>query len=316
MAANWTRFINDFSSFLQSRSSSGPEETGTKLAEFYLDAISTSQAAPLGNKFNTALTSSILKPVFAKAFQDFFDKPGKTFDQKLKDPKFKPSEDQFPSTPSTSENPFEKEFKQYLREKKITKFTFFELDPPNSEYVLETSSDPAKLNTLYSNRGGDKKRSEKESLYKKEKEIYNALLDGYVKFLEEESKKEDLKNSGEEKDPYDDMAKAIVAFWLGSGPLVFNSTPPVLPSTEPVPGTFVIVFPGNPKNLADGIRRAFNLGIQPQFNSQTDPEGDKSAKAISTALAITFAKHLLTLKFIYNGTTSGTPTIGLVPFVF
>lgn len=312
MAANWTRFINDFSSFLQSRSSSGPEETGSKLAQFYLDAISTSQAAPMGNSFNFALTSSTLSPIFSKAFRDFFEKPGLTFEEKLKDPKYKPSEDQFPSTPSLSENSFEKEFKQYLREKKITKFTFFELDPPNSEYVLETSSDPNKLNDLFSKRGSGT-RSAKEAVYKLEKEAYNSLLQKYSKTIEEESKKEDLKNQGE-KDPYDDMAKAIVAFWLGSGPLVFNSLPAVLPSTEPVPGTFVIVFPGNPKTLSEGIRRAFNLGIQPEFGQ--DPDGSKTSKAISTALAIAFAKHLLTLKFIYNGTTLGTPTLGLVPFVF
>ena len=314
MAANWTRFINDFSSFLQSKSSSGPEETGLKLAQFYLDAISTSQAAPMGNSFNFALTSSTLSPIFSKAFRDFFKNPGLTFEEKLKDPKFKPSEDQFPSSPSLSENQFEKDFKQYLRNERKIKFVFFELDSPNSEYVLEISSDPSKLNDLFSKRGKGP-RSAKEALYKLEKEIYNSLIQDYTKIIEEESKKEDLKNK-EEKDPYDDMAKAIVAFWLGSGPLVFNSLPPVLPSTEPVPGTFVIVFPGNPKTLADGIRKAFNLGIQPQFNSKTDPQGDKSAKAISTALAITFAKHLLTLKFIYNGTTIGTPTIGLVPFVF
>ena len=312
MAANWTRFINDFSSFLQSRSSSGPEETGSKLAQFYLDAISTSQAAPMGNSFNSALTSSTLSPIFSKAFRDFFEKPGLTFKEKLKDPKYKPSEDQFPSSPSLSENQFEKDFKQYLRNKRKIKFVFFELDSPNSEYVLETSSDQNKLNDLFSKRGSGT-RPVKEAAYKLEKEVYNSLLQEYIKTIEEESKKEDLKNK-EEKDPYDDMAKAIVAFWLGSGPLVFSSLPAVLPSTEPVPGTFSIVFPGNPKTLADGIRRAFNLGIQPEFGQ--DPDGSKTSKAISTALAITFAKHLLTLKFIYNGTTSGTPTLGLVPFVF
>jgi hypothetical protein len=124
-----------------------------------------------------------------------------------------------------------------------------------------------------------------------------------------------------------------------------------------VPGLFTIIFPGLPFTLANKLRLSFNAGLNPVFNPKLDPSGlvEKAAslsnsseskefkallsliesqkklleatknqnlvpKAVSTKLAVSFALHLLSLKFLYTGATQAgpatVPTPGFVLLVF
>jgi hypothetical protein len=160
-------------------------------------------------------------------------------------------------------------------------------------------------------------------------------------------------------DPYLIMSSSVVLYWtiLGLVPTCFASSPPELPATLPVPGLFTIIFPGLPFTLANKMRLAFNVGLNPIFNPKLDPSGlvEKAAslsnsseskefkallsliesqkklleatknqnlipKALSTKLAVCFALHLLSLKFLYTGATQAgpatIPTPGFVLLVF
>jgi hypothetical protein len=160
-------------------------------------------------------------------------------------------------------------------------------------------------------------------------------------------------------DPYLVMSSSVVLYWtiLGLVPTCFAANPPVLPATIPTPGLFTIIFPGLPFTLANKMRLAFNVGLNPIFNPEFDPNGlvEKAAllsnsseseefkallsaiefqktlldatkdqklvpKALSIKLAISFALHLLSLKFLYTGSTQAgpatVPTPGFVLLVF
>jgi len=160
-------------------------------------------------------------------------------------------------------------------------------------------------------------------------------------------------------DPYLVMASSVVLYWtiLGLVPVCFAASPPVLPASIPVPGLFTIIFPGLPFTLANKLRLSFNVGLNPVFIPELDPGGlvEKAAslsnsseskefkallslikfqktlleatknqnlvpKALSTKLAVSFALHLLSLKFLYTGATQAgpatIPTPGFVLLVF
>jgi hypothetical protein len=160
-------------------------------------------------------------------------------------------------------------------------------------------------------------------------------------------------------DPYLVMASSVVLYWtiLGLVPVCFAASPPVLPASIPVPGLFTIIFPGLPFTLANKLRLSFNVGLNPVFIPELDPGGlvEKAAslsnsseskefkallsviesqktlleatknqnlvpKALSTKLAVSFALHLLSLKFLYTGATQAgpatVPTPGFVLLVF
>jgi hypothetical protein len=160
-------------------------------------------------------------------------------------------------------------------------------------------------------------------------------------------------------DPYLVMASSVVLYWtlVGLVPICFASNPPIPPASIPAPGIFTILFPGLPITLSKKIRLALNVGLDPSIFPILDPSGSiqKSAvfsnsreskefqallKAIesqniglkaktdakiipigvSTKLALAFATHLLSLKFLYTGSTQAgpatIPTPGFVLSVF
>lgn len=160
-------------------------------------------------------------------------------------------------------------------------------------------------------------------------------------------------------DPYLVMASSVVLYWtlVGLVPICFASNPPIPPASIPTPGLFTILFPGLPITLSKKMRLALNVGLDPSIFPVLDPSGSiqKSAvlsnskaskefqallKAIetqkiglkaktdakivpigvSTKLALAFATHLLSLKFIYTGSTQAgpatVPTPGFVLAVF
>jgi len=160
-------------------------------------------------------------------------------------------------------------------------------------------------------------------------------------------------------DPYLIMASSVILYWtvLGIVPTCFASNPPVPPASIPTPGFFTIIFPGIPITLSKKMRLALNVGLDPNIFPKLDPSGNirklaessnseqsKEFKAlenaiksqiagiktktdakvvpigVSTKLALAFATHLISLKFLYSGATQAgpatVPTPGIVLAVF
>ena len=160
-------------------------------------------------------------------------------------------------------------------------------------------------------------------------------------------------------DPYLVMSSAVVLYWtlVGLVPVCFASSPPVPPASIPTPGLFTVIFPGLPITLSKKLRLALNVGLDPAIFPEFDADGEIEASAsatgsrdsaeyksftqaikahgdilkakkdakivpigVSTKLALAFATHLLSLKFIYTGATQAgpatVPTPGFVLAVF
>lgn len=304
MAANWIKFVTDVSNFLSSKSSSGPIETGEKLAGFYLEAIKTSQT-PTANFFGQTPGDQALKSAWSAVFQKLAQSSSPTAEEKNKDPAFDPEPERPIPDFSQGSTEFDEAFKQFLKDEKRISFQFFENSIPPSEYVLET--DPDVISLLNLNELDRKK-------YNSELKIFQSLKEEFIQDRSEKDRQESKSREPKEKDPYDDLAIAIISYWAVSGPVVFQAIPPIPPATEPLPGTFQIIYPGNPWTLAVSLRKAFNIGINEKF--QDDPSGMLSAEGIANALVVAFSTHLASLKFIYSGTIAGTPIISIVPLIF
>lgn len=304
MAANWIKFAADVSNFLSSKSSSGPVETGDKLAGFYLQAIRTSQT-PTANFFGQTPGDQALRTAWSAVFQKLAQSSSPTVEEKKKDPAFNPEPERPIPDFSEGSTEFDEDFKQYLKDQRITRFEFFERSTSPSEYVLETNPDV--ISSLNLNEAEQKR-------YDSELKTFQKLKEEFLLLQTQEEEEKAIAAEPKEKDPYDELAVAIISFWAISGPLVFNPLPPIPPATEPLPGTYQIIYPGDPWTLANSLRKAFNLGLNEKFKD--DPTGKLSANAISNALAVAFAIHLSSLKFIYNGTISGAPIISIVPLIF
>ena len=146
--------------------------------------------------------------------------------------------------------------------------------------------------------------------YRLESDRYFALKQTYIKELSDNYAKQE--DEIDQKDPYNVMAAGFLAYWASCLNQPLLSTPPVPPCLIPTPGTYIPVYLGSLKNLSSNLKRSFNTG--------KTYKGPGSGKVVATALAFSFAVHLLELKFLYNGqipTPSGTsPMIGFVPLVF
>ena len=120
----------------------------------------------------------------------------------------------------------------------------------------------------------------------------------------------------DEKDPYDIMAETIITYWKATGPMPFKAPPPIPPCNIPSPGTFIPVYYGNEKRLANDLRRAWNMGKR----TSTQPGLQPASQVVAAAVAAACAKHLLELKFIYVGQlfvgTGAVPMIGFSPMAF
>lgn len=150
----------------------------------------------------------------------------------------------------------------------------------------------------------------KRKLYAKDRDKYNALKKQWIDELAISEKKDADPDS--EKDPYETMAKAIIAYWMSATATPFNSGPPVPPCNIPSPGTYIPLYYGSQKSLADNLRRAWNTGKLAQLEPLTQP----ITKAVASAVAVACAKHVMELKFIYVGQlTVGTATIPMIGFV-
>jgi hypothetical protein len=120
------------------------------------------------------------------------------------------------------------------------------------------------------------------------------------------------------EDPYEIIAGGIIAYWKSTVSRPLSANPPVPPCTlvPPGGGIYVPIYYGDKKSLANNLRRAFNTG-----KMLSNPIDKKTpAKLVAAALAFSFAKNLLELKFIYLGGIPSpggpVPMVGFVPLVF
>jgi hypothetical protein len=154
----------------------------------------------------------------------------------------------------------------------------------------------------------------KRKLYDEDRKKYHALKKQWIDELAITEKKDADPES--EKDPYETMAKAIIAYWMSTTAAPFNSAPPVPPCNIPTPGTFIPLYYGSQKSLSANLRRAWNTGKLAQLEPLTQP----ITKAVASAVAVACAKHIMELKFIYVGQIAAAPSpipmIGFVPTAF
>jgi hypothetical protein len=116
----------------------------------------------------------------------------------------------------------------------------------------------------------------------------------------------EIENGDSGDTPYDILAEATIDYWKSTAVQPLSSLPPAPPclSNLPLGGTYIPVYYGNKKKLAEGLRKALNAG---KDSNNKIEAGQKVSKALSLA----YARHLMQLKFIYQG---GIP-VPLVPFV-
>lgn len=120
-------------------------------------------------------------------------------------------------------------------------------------------------------------------------------------------------------DPYDELASATITYWYSHIIQPFNKMPAALPALVDLPltGVYIPIYYGSVRRLGKDLRRALNTGKS--FNKL--PATQPPAAAIATALAASYAKHLLEFKLIYLGgipvpPVPYVPMVGFVPVVF
>ena len=183
-----------------------------------------------------------------------------------------------------------------------------------SDYKKSTGDLIGAFYTKYK-KNSDKNALEiKEKKYKLEQDRFNELKKQWVNEIANKAKTEE--DITDDTDAYSVMADCIIKYWMSTASKPFKNTPPIPPCNIPSPGTFIPISYGNKKVLANDLRRAWNSGKQFEF----DPLLRPATKIVSTAVAVSLAKHLLKLKFIYVGKLSMGPTtipmIGFSPTSF
>jgi hypothetical protein len=117
-------------------------------------------------------------------------------------------------------------------------------------------------------------------------------------------------------DAYCVMAKCILDYWKSTAAQPFAKAPPILPCLIPDPGSYVPVYYGDESKLGGDLRRAWNSGKR----FKLEPNLQTATRVVATAVAVSCAKHLKDLKFIYNGKipvgTGTAPMIGFSPTAF
>ena len=127
-----------------------------------------------------------------------------------------------------------------------------------------------------------------------------------------------LFNTEDGTDPWKQLALATIAYWYSTLVQPFKVSPSALPALIPAPlgGLYIPIYYGSVDRLANNLRRAMHMG---QTFSQI-PATQPPAIAVASALAATYALHLLEFKLLYLGgipTPIGpVPMPGFVPVVF
>jgi hypothetical protein len=114
------------------------------------------------------------------------------------------------------------------------------------------------------------------------------------------------------------MAKGVLDYWKSCAQKPLSNEPGAPPClfSPPQGGLYVPIYYGSQTMLGSNIKRAFNTGKR--FNQPYEKQ--IAAKIVASALAFSFAMHLLELKFIYRGGIPGPngpiPMIGFIPLVY
>ena len=95
--------------------------------------------------------------------------------------------------------------------------------------------------------------------------------------------------------PYTTIATAIILYWRG---MQINPIPPIPPTVQPSTG-FTITFFGLPSPLDEGLRKAFNSGM-----NITD--SNKAIDTVLTNLVTAFSTHMKLISGVYNGLIPST----------
>lgn len=150
--------------------------------------------------------------------------------------------------------------------------------------------------------------------YEIEKVKYRELKIRHVTQIAEENKK--AGNPCGADDAYCVMSKCIIDYWKSTASQPFAASPPILPCLIPNPGTYIPIYYGDESKLGGDLRRAWNTGKR----FKLEPNLQTATRAVATAVAVSCARHLKDLKFIYSGkipSGSGTaPMIGFSPLAF
>lgn len=344
MPAAWPSFINNLKSYLL-QPSNKLEDTAKKIADEYHNALNGKAQTQVGNLYSGSGQKSLIQDAFKKGFEILAkDKTSKYEDKvkEFKDTKLEP----IPTGTTTKDTKqFNIDFKKWLRtdandyyksiNKKQPIYSFYEIidDITNrplassSKFVFqELNSQNENITKIFKktdtsvpeNFNIDKIISLRSistwkvnqqlfyTNYDNESKIYKDSQSDYINSIAAKEKSEDKSNSG--NDPYKIMAEGVINYWLSVGTTSFAAAPAVFPALIPTPGTFTIITSGVKNNLAKDIRTALNIGVQAKDSAT-------GATLVSTALALAFAKHILTIKFLYSGAIpapSGTsPMVGL-----
>jgi hypothetical protein len=147
--------------------------------------------------------------------------------------------------------------------------------------------------------------------YEIEKVRYRELKIRHINQIAEDNKK--AGNLCGADDAYCVMSKCIIDYWKSTAAQPFAKTPPILPCLIPDPGSYIPVYYGDEAKLGADLRRAWNTGKR----FKMEPNLQTATKAVATAVAVSCARHLLDLKFIYSGKipvgTGTAPMIGFSP---
>ena len=147
--------------------------------------------------------------------------------------------------------------------------------------------------------------------YSAEKVKYRDLKIRHINQIAEDNKK--AGNACGADDAYCVMSKCILDYWKSTAAQPFAAAPPILPCLIPSPGKYIPIYYGDEAKLGADLRRAWNTGKR----FKLEPTLQTATRAVATAVAVSCAKHLLDLKFIYNGkipTPNGpVPMIGFSP---
>ena len=160
------------------------------------------------------------------------------------------------------------------------------------------------------------RRETKKAFYDGERTRWNNLKKEWIQSLIDQSTADSLAAENAEKDleedPYVVMANTVVSYWMSTITQPFNAAPPVPLCNVPSPGTYIPIYYGSKKKLASDLRKAWNTGK----NFETTPTLKVATQTVASAVAVSFAKHLIELKFAYTGQlTVGTATIPMIGFV-
>lgn len=184
---------------------------------------------------------------------------------------------------------------------------------PDKNPIIATTTTSTKNETFseWSRKTEPGRIKAKEVRYNIEKVKYRDLKIRHINQIADDNRK--VGNVCGANDAYCVMSKCILDYWKSTATQPFAKTPPILPCLIPDPGSYIPVYYGDEAKLGADLRRAWNTGKR----FKMEPTLQTATRAVATAVAVSCARHLLDLKFIYMGKipvgTGTAPMIGFSP---